>query len=57
MLSAWETVWICILLTLLVMGLDAWFAARLAAKSSAQLVARQARQKSMQFRQMEDLKQ
>lgn len=57
MLGAWETVWVCVLLTLFVMGLDAWLAARLANKSSEQLAARQARQKGMQFKQMEEVKQ
>jgi heme exporter protein D len=57
MLGPWETVWACVLLTLLVMGLDAWQATRLGKRSSEQMLARQARQKSMQFKQMEELTQ
>ncbi|MDX1669327.1 MAG: hypothetical protein R3194_07920 [Limnobacter sp.] len=54
MLSAWETVWACVLLTAVVMAFDAYMASRLKAKSKDRLELRHSRQKTMKYKQIED---
>ena len=49
MLDAWQTVWVCVVLSVLVLALDAWFAGRKAGieKVSALAEKRALRQKQL----------
>ncbi|MDH4395415.1 MAG: hypothetical protein QE278_07035 [Limnobacter sp.] len=49
MLDAWQTVWVCVVLSVLVLALDAWFAGRKAGieKASALAEKRALRQKQL----------
>jgi hypothetical protein len=42
-MSAWETVWLCVILAVLLMGLDCWLAARVGASANHKALLREAR--------------
>ena len=54
-MQAWETVWVCVALTGLVLAVDLWSVFRLKRKSDGVLQARQARQQNMEYKKLEDV--
>lgn len=54
-LGAWETVWICLAVTLLAFVIDAGMASRLARRNDSTRLAKKAsRQQSMTFKDLEE---
>lgn len=56
MLGHWETIWVCVAFTLLIIGLDILLAFRLKNKSQDVEKERKNRQGSMDYKQLEELR-
>lgn len=49
MLDAWQTVWVCVVLSLVILALDAWFAGRKAGSEKAVALAEKRAQRQKQL--------